>query len=821
MIPRPHAAPARLCERGVTLVEVLIAVAFIATVAVSSALVFTVTMKSLMYSKARGLASRLAQDRIESLRAIDYTMLLVTSQDDLDVSPGVDRTNYPAESFTMGDKVYERSVIVSKVYQDAAGTVVVLSPDAADTGLKQVKVLVTFPAGALTETRTYTALISDPGMVVLNGLLYGVVTDTASTAIAGAKVFIAENQTWAGVTSSTGYYEIQMDTKTYTIGATKSGFYDYSVSSVTIGVNGKQWNFSLQGKGRGNVDGVLTLRPPQHLVISQVVAATATKVGNEAYETVEYVELFNPTTGPIDIGVTGGPKTWYLNFTDEDGGADNKSDSDFNWVHATTFVPSFKSYLYASATWFYAAGAWVRADAYYGTLGSNYLSHQEAGTLAIQDSAGTDTADKLGWNDLDNAAPSYEGAPVPNPSGGDGIGAGNQLVRRSSQSFLSSAWGRAYDTDFNSSDFSAVSGIPHRPFSSDDSTMSVNIPASSATVLVTDGLSSGVFASATGYFFIPHAATGTWSLAAYYSTYSTVSARSVTVLNGLTTHQDAAMETGSTGGGISGTVRRGDTLAVIPGITVTAGTLSAQTDGGGAFILSVASGSHSVIANEGFASLSYDTLTTTLTVSASSVTTGVDFSLNPCGLVSGKVTTNGTDAYPGIIVHALYGGVEYATSLTDSAGNYTLIGVPVGAVVVEPALDPQSQTSSPATRGLTVTQGATSAGTNFIVTTSLGTAYGTVKKGSAPITAGVLVVASTGSIAALPSIDNSYRTGQNVIYSVNSDSQGNYSLPLVRNATYSIYGYYTELAGTELTATVAVSSANVYISSNSRVNLAW
>ncbi|TPW20879.1 MAG: cell wall surface anchor family protein [Elusimicrobia bacterium] len=821
MSARPPAAHRRAKARGVTLVEVLIAVAFIATVAVSSALVFTVTMKALTFSKARGLASRLAQDRIESLRALDYTMILVTSQADLDVSPGVDRTNYPAETFNIGDKKFERSVVVSKVYRDAAGAIVVLSPDATDTGLKQVKVLVEFPSGGTMETRTYTALISDPGMVVLNGLLYGVVSDTSSIVIAGAKVFIEENQTWAGVASSTGYYEIQMDTKTYTISATMPGFFDYSSSSVTIGVDGKLWDISLLRRGRGGVNGQLSLRPPQHLVISQVVPSTTTKIGGEASQAVEYVELFNPTTGPIDIGVTGSTKTWYLNFTDEDGGAENKADSDFAWVHVATYVPPFSSYLYASATWFYAAGFWVRADAYYGALGSDYISHQEAGTFALQNAAGTMTADKVGWNDNDNTAPSYEGSPFPNRTAGDGIGSGNQLVRRSSQNFASSAWGRAYDTEDNSVDFSTTTGLTYRPFGSADSSATVSIPASSATVLVTDGLSAAVFASATGYFHITEVATGTWSIAAFYATYSTITARTIAVLVNQTTRQIVTLDGGNSGGAVAGTVRRSDTLAALSGITMTAGTLTAQTDTGGNFILSLTSGNYSIIANAGFASLSYDTLTTTLTVSASSVTAGVNFNLNPVGLASGKVTTNGTDAYPGVIVHALYGGVEYATAVTDSVGNYTLIGVPVGTVTIEPVLDPQSQISNPTTKGATIAQGATTTGNNFIVTTSLGTAFGTVMKGAASITSGVLVAASTTTLASLPSVDNTYRTGSNVIYSINSDSQGSYSLPLVRNATYTIYAYYTELSGSNMTSTVAISSANVFISSNSRVNLQW
>lgn len=807
---------------GVSLVEVVIAMAFIATVAVSTALVFSVTMKALTFSKARGLASRLAQDRLESLRALDYTMLLVTSQDDLDTSPGVDRTNYPPETFTMGDKKYIRSVIVSKIYKDSSGQVVALSPDSADTGLKRVTILTQFPVGTTTETRTYTALISDPGMVVLNGLLYGVVSDTNAVAIAGAKVFIEENQTWAGVASSTGYYQIQMDTKTYTVNATKTGYFDYSSSSVTIGVNGKLWPITLWRRAVGQVNGIVSLRPPQHLLISQVVAATTTRIGNGASESVEYVELFNPTTAAIDIGPSGGPKTWYLNFTDEDGGADNKSDSAFGWVHVATHVPPFKNYLYASATWFFAAGAWVRADAYYTSLGSDYLNHQEAGTLALQDAAGTTTADTVGWNDDNSTAPSYEGSPIANRSGGDGIGSGNQIVRHSSANFNSAVWGRAYDTDVNSVDFSTVTGILYRPYSTSDTSATVSIPASSAAVLVTDGLSAAVFASATGYFNVTGVATGTWTLAAYYSSYSTITARTIAVLAGQTTRQTVTVEAGVTGqGAIAGTVRRSDTLAVLSGITMTAGTLSAQTDSGGAFIISAASGSYNVIANDGFASLSYDTLTTTLTVSASSVSVGVNFTLTPCGLASGKVTTNGTDGYPGVIMHALYGGIEYATSVTDSVGNYTLIGVPVGTVVVEPVLDPQSQTASPTGRSVAVTQGATATGNNFTVTTSLGTVSGTVKKGSSAITSGVLIAASTAALTSLPSVDDTYRTGSNVIYTINSDSSGGYSLPLVRNATYTIYAYYTELSGTNLTNTVAVSSANVYISSNSTVNLVW
>ncbi|MBI5596772.1 MAG: carboxypeptidase regulatory-like domain-containing protein [Elusimicrobia bacterium] len=817
---RPLARP----RRGVTLVELMIAVAFISAVGVATALVFTSTMKALTLSKARGASARIAQDKIESLRALSYPLLLVTSQEDLDTSPGVDLTNYPPETFIMSDKAFERSVIVKKVYKDSGGAIVALAPSAADTGLKQVTVRVEFPLGTGTETRTYTALISDSDLVALDGMLYGVVTDTSGVALAGAKVFINENQNWTALTSATGYYQIETDTKTYTATAMLSGYFDLATDSITIGVGGQQRDFSLTRRDRGKVTGQAMLQPPDHLLISQVVFSTVTQCDGGLRD-VEYVELFNPTTYAINIGVSGGPKTWYLNFTDEDGGSDNKADAGFAFVHIATYVPPASYYLYANATYFFAAGSWVNPDAYYGTLYANYLNAGEAGTLALQDSGGTTTADRLGWNDADDSAPSHEGTPVPNPPSGDGPGVGNQLVRRSSWNFASSSYGRALDTDSNIDDFlsaSTTTGLNHRPFGSSDPAQPISMPASSATIVVTDGFSSAVYASATGYFLVTDVATGTWAMAAYWNSFSTITAAEVSVLAGQTTQRALALEGGSGGiGGISGVVRRSDTLTPLSGITVTAGTKSSVTDLAGTYILSVATGSHTLIANDGYADLNYSVISASLTVSNSSVAVGMNFSLTPAGRASGKVTTNGVDPYPGILVHGLLGGVEYATALSDSGGNFTLYGIPVGGAVVEPVLDPQSQTSSPGSSNATVTQGGDAADNDFAVTSSLGIIRGTVKSATTAITTGVLVTASTTSLASLPTVDNAYRTGSTVLYSVVSDTEGNYSLSVVKNSTYAIYGIYTTLSGTTGTNSVQVSSTNVLVSTISTVNLVW
>lgn len=797
-------------NRGVTLLELMIGISVISVVAISTALVYMATTKALVLSKSRGIASRLAQDKFETLRGISYDLLLVTPQSDLDVPPGVDLTNYPPENFSMGSKTFRRSTIISRVYRDSSDNIVALSPEAADTGLKQIKVLVEFAAGAA-ETRTYTILITDPGLVPLDATLWGAVTDSLGQPVANAKVFVTQNQNWAAMTTSTGGYQIQMDTKTYTVTATKPGYWDTISASITpVGMT--QLNLQMQVKATGTISGVATARPSK-LLISGVFAGAA---GADPNPGRHFLELYNPTTYPIMItdGISAKIKVKHVltNGT--------QVDKPFTWSGASPiYVPSERHFLIATDS---PTINDAIPDALFTATGT-FSDLTKAGA-AIQDEFGV-AFDTVGWtNDgSDGPAAGRETSGVVTQT--TNFGAGGVLGRKTSPTGLSLGIGNSYDSGVNSNDVlflsTVAAGFP-RNSANAASPVAYGVPASSAAVLATDGFSAGAFASSTGYYLLNGVTTGTWSVAAYWTSYSSLTAGNIVVASNQTTALDLLLAPASGGqGGVSGTIRRSDTLAALGNIVVSAGIITTLTDALGSYILSLPTGTHTITANPDTADASYNVLTTTSTVPEGGVSAGVNFNLVPSGRVSGKVTTNGTDAYPNIPVHALSSGYEVTSGVTDSGGNFALSGIPVGNATIEPILDSQAQTSSPVSRSTTVTQGTTISGNNFIVSTSLGKISGTVKSSGEPITTGVLVVASTSALNGLPTVDDAFRSGGVVLYGVVSDSAGQYSLTVARNSTYTVYGYFTSVSGANTTSTAMVSSSNVFVTGTATTNLSW
>lgn len=796
--------------RGISLIELVIGMALIATMAMTTGLAYTTVTKALVQSKNRGIAARLAQDKFETLRGVPYALLMVTPQADLLIAPGVDLTNYPPETFAMGGKSFERSIVVSRAYRDASGNVVVLAPAAAETGLKQIRVQVKFQMGDVPETRTSTALVSDPELTPLNGALYGVIATTAGAGIPNVKVFVTENQNWTTVTTSTGYYELAMDTRAYTITATKPGFFD-KVSAPVTPYGWTPLDLQLTARAKGNVSGLLTARP-DHLVISALWAGES---GGPPGKHRHYVELFNPTTSPVLLHDGVSPKIRLKRVTPGDAVLDLTVT--FLGAPPVTIQPE-RYFLIATDS---PTTNGVAADALIAE--PQPLANSGEGAIALQDAFGI-AIDSVGWARAGQTGP---------PSGTETaavtvettqFGEGALLVRKTSPAAIVDGVGNSFDSRNNSLDLLVVFPIPAgHPRNSATAAAAVRygVPAASATVSATDGLSAGVSASTAGAYALQGVATGTWSIAAYWTSFSSIASDAVSVAAGQTAALDLLLEKSLGGqGGVAGTVRRSDTLLPLAGILVSAGFASAFTEAGGRYVLSLPSGTYTVTANQGALDYSYNVLSATAAVPAGGLATA-DFNLGPCGRASGKVTTNGVDPYPNVPVHALANGFEVANAITDSAGNYVLTGIPAGAFTLEPIVDLGSQASTPASYLLSMTQGATLGGNNFTFSSSMGKITGLLTQGGKAITTGVLVIASTTTLVSPPVLDAAYRSGANVLYSTISDSAGNYSLSVVRNSTYTVYGYFTQLLGADTTLTTQRSQADVLVSTPKVVNLAW
>lgn len=794
-------------HRGVTLAELMVSIAVLSVVGIATSFAYNEVMRSLVLSVAQGVAVRLAQDELETLGGLPYVNLMVTTQSDLNIPPGVDLTYYPLVSINMAGKSFTRSVIVSRAYKNSSGQIILLSPSAADTGLKQVEVIVNYMEGNTPRQETLNLLVSNPGLVPLNSTIYGVVSDTAGAAVPTANVFVTENPNWTTIASSTGYYQIPIDTQPYTITATKSGYWDDISSTITC-LSSCQQNFQLQAHLTGSVGGLVTARPPSPR-ISGVYA------GNGG-DNNDYLELYNPTTAPFLItnGFTAKIQIQWIPQSDV------ISPVTFSWGDSNPHsIPAQGYYLIATSS---PTVNNVSPDAVFASPTSPFSS-LAAGGVAIQDNFGV-AMDSVGWT---------SGSGNPGPSNGvetAGVlvsiatwGQGGFLERFSTSSGSVSGIGHCFDSNDNATNIAALpsvlgSGYPHDSQAIPEPA-EYGIPASSAAMLATDGYSAGTFASTTGYYLLNSVTTGTWAVAGYWTAFSTITVSSIVVNSGAYTPLDLLLEpTAVAESGVAGQVLRSDTFAPLAGIKVSVGIQNTLTNAAGDYVLSLSTGYYSIRVNDGFSNINYNTVASTVTDISTGIISGINFNLLPSGLVSGQVTTDGTDPYPGISVQALSGGLQVATAVTDSFGNYTIYGVPATADQISPILNP-SQASTPASINVTVAQGQTSSGNNFIITSNLAQLSGTVTQGGTPITTGVLIVASTTSWPSLPIVNNAFRAGSTPIYDAVSDTVGNYNLSIVGNSSYTINAYYTSLNGSG--TSTSQKSDLIYVSTSGQVNFAW
>ena len=326
-----------------------------------------------------------------------------------------------------------------------------------------------------------------------------------------------------------------------------------------------------------------------------------------------------------------------------------------------------------------------------------------------------------------------------------------------------------------------------------------------AYVFADDDLSSATTAStSTGTYTLSNIATGTWKLSgASAALYGEVT--NVTITSGTTITNNIILDSVSTNGYIEGKVVN-STSTALASIAMNCGGVSASTDSLGAYKFVVPEGVFFVEANYGNANPNYTSSSSTaLTVIPGSVFNLPDFVLVAGGSISGKITTNGTDAIPNVYVVAKdFGNIERGNAITDSSGNYVInnLAVSGNAYSVFPALD-DKEVSSPTSMVSNVTAGTIATNFNFQVTTALGSINGVVRNSSnALITTGVLVVAlpSPSVIGSLPpTVDATLRGGSDVYYTTTSDSNGSYSLSVRGSATgslYNVYGWYTDNIGT-------------------------
>lgn len=813
-------------NRGVSLTETLIAVAIISVAFLAVINTFGTISKSIQVSKAKTLATNLAQEKLQILRQLQYLRLMVTPLPAYrtDFTPNIpyDNTYYTPETIIEGGVEFTRLTYVQMATE--VGNDLVYMGSSPDTGIKAITCTVIWEQDGNKRMTQLRTIYSNPNTVRTNAEFKGVVKSTSNVAISGASVIIAENMAWQDITGSTGAYSISCYDGNYTLVATKRGFFSKSIFKSIGPYQVLTQDFNLMAMSSGTVTGNVWLK--DHFVISMVVASSVTVDGFDQ----EFIELYNPTTSYI-----GGPGYPEVEFVYQKAGDPEQIMQLSMDVADSTCAPN-SFFLIANTSTLHVMGQVIQADAYYDTLddglgtpiyGADIIKSPDAGGVGarfVDALSGVKTwIDRVGWTHNPGMGINYpdirEGTAINGWGADDGFSPNEQYVRMSAPGSLSPSFGRAYDSDSNQYNFFDFTDMAYRPYTKYHTYIPLTgTPATGALVSCDDGLSMPTTAKLKGFF--PYAefqltevSTGTWRvmissnvsnnfrkgpLSMEISTVTvTVNGQNVPIPSSNTVptwpywyYYSTFLTSEPAGGYIGGRVTNAMGLPINPNIVVTIGGARGTanlTDG--RYFIPVGTGTMNVTANPTNDPL-YNPMYVTQTdenifVDFGLVVSTVDFRLSQGGRVSGKVTRDGINPLPNVSVVALNSaGAMRGDNVSASDGKFTIINLATGTYTIQPVLD-SGEKSIPVTQNALVTAGANIFVGTFTITGAFGSITGTVDLAGKPISTGVLLIASTASFTAPPDMSSYTLTGC-PYYFTNSYEDGTYRLE-VRGSTYAAF----------------------------------
>ncbi len=835
---------------GITLVELMVAMV-IMTIGVLGLVggfkYFNIGVQS---AKTRSLANNIAQERIEFLKNKSYYRVLVTTAtaDDPNFAPGemtYDVAPNGEETVNVGGINFIRRVYIRKVNEDPDKNLQYLAWNEPDPGLKEIKVYVVWHERGQWRKLEVRNLRENPERVNKDCTISGNV-ESDGEELEGVTVRAQESPSYYGVTDSDGDYSFSIVPGTYTLLATKDGYFPATMASFGLpaGTDATNKNFSLTERYTGTIYGYALINNGDHLMISNVVAGTDTVTGH-----TEWVEVYNPTTWTWTMATGLGTGTEKVVFRYKETSVVEKSLS-FNY-RTTTLDPGHY-FLFANTGTVTAAGRTREADAIYSWNGAwndqddtIEDDHDNAGFVQLKD--GSRVLDTIGWTAYAYAAwplywpEAYEGFgmywyddyPWPYPINNSGLRGDMAFTRNSWYYSLDTSSASCYDSGYNYSDFHISSSpILVGPRSSADSQYCAGgNAAEGAVVFADDGLSSPVTAGSNGYFWIENVSTGSWTV--YMSSgvvYSSAAYYGGTTDNYWSWANYQVLSTPTTYGYVTGRVTNvsGAALSNIKVYSPSGtGTGQVSTDWNGRYTLPVEAGVVNVMANYQSQNPSYVELSSAdIVVGIGEVAKGVDFSLYQGGRIRGRITTNGVDPLPNIPVVGLKDGIEQGSGISDSDGYFLIsgTGISTGTYVVVPQLE-AGESASPSSTTVLVQAGLTTFSSTYTVTGAFGYVQGSVTSGGNPITTGVLIYVTTSTLAAgadPPDITPALRSGTGVYYAASSSALGTYSISAKGGYSYNVYAWYTTWAG-GVPTTTRKQSLGVAVAPNATVtvNFSW
>lgn len=830
--------------RGVTLTELMVAVVILTIGVLGMFGAFKYINIAIHVARARTLATNLAQERVESLKNLTYYELLVTTSASTLTAGATtflyDTANYPPESISIGGITFTRYTLVSMadVESDVISAVSYTYPD---TGMKQITVNVVWRDNGATKVWTLNNLLENPFVNPLDSSLSGYAATPTGARLAGTKVEIQQYPDYTATTDSSGNYSFRIYHGTYTVRMSSSGYYDWISPIIQTYQGGSTvLNSSMTAIATGTIAGIAWYNP--NLVISQVMASSVQASGFDA----EYVELYNPTTGQINIATAGNAALVRFNY----GSGNNESCSNVPMVYVSTFVLPNHYFLIANTPSFALGNVTYSADAYYdggfnhgncspwngGTWsalsGYDVIQSGHSGLVWLSDTGGN-TIDAAGWtnggatpnNCSGHCSQSCNGTCMPLTNG---LEPGEQAVRVSSPAAsldvsATSAYGRAYNSGNNAADFFYPADnqsyrIQFPPKNSASSAVPITgVPAIGAYVGANDTNSGSANAASVSIssagqslpyarFSLPGVSTGTWTVEAalngYYQEFSNVAV----VQNQTTAVPNAATSPAWTGAGLAHVRMSSSTLngfvkgqisdingTNLSGITVQAGGGTKTTGSNGMYFMSVSSGPTVIVVNPSNANPGYIQDVLSVDVTQGQITTRDD-TLTQGVTLQGYMTT-GTTPVPNFTVSATKGGNQMGTAVTNASGIFTIRNLSTGTYDVTPVLDVGQDSNPNGITGVSAPSGIVFVGT-FTVTGAFGTISGNIRLNGAPVTTGALIMASTTTIGATPpAIAGSSSAALSPYYSASSKADGTYSLPVRGSTSYSISVYVPAISG--------------------------
>lgn len=802
---------------GFTLLELLLASAIMSIGILGMVASFRYFNVGIQSAKGRSLANNLAQERVEYLKNKSYYRVLVTTDtaSDGNFSPALvyDQAPNGEEDLTVGGIDFKRRVYIRKVSENpSTGQLEYKSWNDPDTGLKEISVFVTWFEGGNWKKVALRNLLENPDRVNLSASFSGNVKDNITDVnLSSVVVRAQENPSRYDYTDADGNYYFDIEPGTYTLLASVEGYFLKTRPAEVIaeGDDLSSRDFRLTSMSSGTITGTAVLR--DHLVISQVVGSS---VG--VYGDAEWIEVYNPTTWTWTMATgLGVGSNEVIQFVYEEPPVPSPPAVSYvapDMDYRTLTLGPGSYFLFANTGTIAAAGVVRTADAVYdidGLWGTQddlipTGSPSPAGSIIIGNLATYVAQDIIGWDATGNSnadkkqAYTYEGKAIVQSIG---FQVGEEYVRRTSASGVTAGHGRCHDYQYNETDFEDHVPLSHPPHNSSDPAEICysGSPAAGAIVFSEDGLSASVTADASGYFNLTNVATGYWTVYISSAGLMTSSAPIGGLSNGFA-HSVGSMllSTPSVYGYVTGWVRDVDNVPM-SGVKVYAGAAPAFTGLTGTYVALAPEGENNVVANYQTYDpdyIAYSSMGVIVPLGGPAASP-VNFTLTQGGRLAGWVTTNGVDPLPNIPIVALKGGVEQGNTVSGADGHFLVwgAGISTGTYDVVPRLE-AGEAATPSTYTVTLSAGETLFVGTYTVTGAMGYITGSVKYNGSPITTGVLIYATTGTITSTPpTLDSTVRNGVVAYYAVSSDAAGNYELAVRGGYDYNLYAWYTTWSG--------------------------